>query len=58
MLRIAVTDDGKGGADVTKGSGIAGVQRRLGQFDGILAVTSPSGGPTMVTMEIPSVPVL
>jgi signal transduction histidine kinase len=53
MLRIAVTDDGRGGADVEKGSGMAGVERRLGQFDGILAVSSPPGGPTMVTMEIP-----
>ena len=53
MLRIAVTDNGRGGADLNKGSGMAGVERRLGQFDGILAVSSPAGGPTMVTMEIP-----
>ncbi|GAA2600841.1 sensor domain-containing protein [Streptomyces axinellae] len=57
MLRITVTDDGKGGADLTKGSGIAGIERRLGQFDGVLALTSPPGGPTMVTMEIPGLPV-
>jgi signal transduction histidine kinase len=56
MLRIAVTDDGRGGADLTKGSGMAGIERRLGQFDGILAVSSPAGGPTMVTMEIPCTP--
>lgn len=53
MLRIAVTDDGRGGADLAKGSGMAGIERRLGQFDGVLAVSSPPGGPTMVTMEIP-----
>jgi signal transduction histidine kinase len=53
MLRIAITDNGRGGADLNKGSGMAGVERRLGQFDGILAVSSPAGGPTMVTMEIP-----
>ncbi|AKZ55353.1 putative two-component system sensor kinase [Streptomyces ambofaciens ATCC 23877] len=52
-LRIAVTDDGKGGAAVAAGSGLAGVERRLGTFDGVMAVGSPAGGPTMVTMEIP-----
>ncbi|MET7638756.1 histidine kinase [Streptomyces sp. NPDC005438] len=57
MLRVAITDDGKGGADLDKGSGIAGLERRLGQFDGILAISSPRGGPTLVTMEIPCVPV-
>ncbi|MFD7712094.1 sensor histidine kinase [Streptomyces sp. NPDC059786] len=53
MLRIAVTDNGGGGAVVGAGSGLAGVERRLGTFDGVLAVSSPAGGPTMVTMEIP-----
>ncbi|WP_431044785.1 sensor histidine kinase [Streptomyces sp. P1-3] len=52
-LRIAVTDDGRGGADITAGSGLRGLERRLGAFDGVLAVNSPVGGPTMVTMEIP-----
>ncbi|MBT2504758.1 sensor domain-containing protein [Streptomyces sp. ISL-98] len=53
MLRIAVTDNGQGGAAVGAGSGLSGIERRLGTFDGILAVSSPAGGPTMVTMEIP-----
>ncbi|MFC3576495.1 sensor histidine kinase [Streptomyces yaanensis] len=53
MLRIAVTDDGRGGAVIAAGSGLAGVERRLGTFDGVLAVSSPAGGPTLVTMEIP-----
>ncbi|MDX3458383.1 histidine kinase [Streptomyces sp. ME02-8801-2C] len=52
-LRIAVRDDGRGGARVGGGSGLAGVERRLGTFDGVLAVSSPVGGPTTVTMEIP-----
>ncbi|MGW7282995.1 sensor histidine kinase [Streptomyces sp. NPDC054844] len=52
-LRVAVTDNGKGGAVIGAGSGLAGVERRLGTFDGVLAVSSPAGGPTMVTMEIP-----
>ncbi|MGC5362396.1 sensor histidine kinase [Streptomyces sp. DT24] len=52
-LRISVTDDGRGGASVGGGSGLSGIERRLGTFDGIMAVSSPAGGPTMVTMEIP-----
>jgi signal transduction histidine kinase len=54
-LRVSVTDNGEGGAVVGAGSGLAGVERRLGTFDGVLAVSSPAGGPTMVTMEIPCV---
>lgn len=53
MLRITVTDDGRGGAQISPDGGLSGVERRLGTFDGVLAVSSPSGGPTMVTMEIP-----
>jgi signal transduction histidine kinase len=53
VLRIAVTDDGIGGADPAKGSGLRGVERRLGTFDGILAVNSPPGGPTIVVIEVP-----
>ncbi|NKI42920.1 sensor histidine kinase [Streptomyces physcomitrii] len=52
-LRMSVTDNGGGGAVVGAGSGLSGVERRLGTFDGVLAVSSPAGGPTMVTMEIP-----
>jgi signal transduction histidine kinase len=52
-LRIAVTDDGIGGADPAKGSGLRGVERRLGTFDGILAVNSPPGGPTIAVIEVP-----
>ena len=53
MLRIEVTDDGAGGADPDRGTGLRGVERRLGTFDGILAVSSPPGGPTMIVMEVP-----
>jgi signal transduction histidine kinase len=53
LLRIEVVDDGVGGADPTRGSGLAGVERRLAAFDGILAVSSPPGGPTIVVMEVP-----
>ncbi|MFC4111154.1 sensor histidine kinase [Nonomuraea zeae] len=54
-LRITVTDDGLGGADPAKGSGLAGIERRLAAFDGVLALHSPPGGPTAVTMELPRV---
>ncbi len=55
VLRIEVADDGSGGADPTAGTGLRGVERRLGSFDGILAVSSPIGGPTMIAMEVPCV---
>ncbi|MEV4290312.1 histidine kinase [Nonomuraea bangladeshensis] len=54
-LRITVTDDGMGGADPAKGSGLAGIERRLAAFDGVLALNSPPGGPTTVTMHLPKV---
>jgi signal transduction histidine kinase len=53
MLRIGVSDDGTGGADPARGTGLAGIERRLAAFDGVLAVSSPPGGPTVVNMEIP-----
>jgi signal transduction histidine kinase len=48
-----VGDDGSGGADPRVGSGLAGIERRLAAFDGTMVVTSPPGGPTVVTMELP-----
>ncbi len=53
MLRIGVTDNGHGGADPACGTGLRGIERRLAAFDGILAINSPPGGPTAVTLEIP-----
>ncbi|MFJ7148851.1 histidine kinase [Streptomyces sp. NPDC100445] len=55
MLHITVTDDGHGGADASLGTGLRGIERRLATFDGVLALSSPVNGPTMVTMEIPCV---
>ncbi|HJP74532.1 MAG TPA: histidine kinase [Pseudonocardiaceae bacterium] len=54
-LRISVLDDGRGGADAARGSGLRGVERRLGTFDGTFTLSSPLGGPTMVAMELPCV---
>ncbi|BCJ74643.1 hypothetical protein CS0771_41870 [Catellatospora sp. IY07-71] len=55
LLRVTVTDDGHGGADPARGSGLRGLRRRLATFDGTLALHSPQGGPTVLTMEIPCV---
>jgi signal transduction histidine kinase len=52
-LRISVSDDGAGGADPSRGTGLPGIGRRLSAFDGVLVVSSPAGGPTMITMEVP-----
>jgi len=53
LLRIEVTDDGAGGADPAAGTGLRGLERRLATFDGILAVSSPPGGPTLIVIEVP-----
>jgi signal transduction histidine kinase len=52
-LVMVVGDDGRGGADPGNGTGLLGIRRRLAAFDGTLVVTSPPGGPTIVTMELP-----
>ncbi|MDH2425521.1 sensor histidine kinase [Sphaerisporangium sp. TRM90804] len=52
-LRVTVVDDGRGGADPTRGTGLRGIERRLAAFDGVLALNSPPGGPTTATIEIP-----
>ncbi|WP_127501623.1 sensor histidine kinase [Actinoplanes solisilvae] len=54
-LRIEVGDDGHGGADAARGTGLVGMERRLAAFDGTMTVSSPPGGPTIVTMELPCV---
>ncbi|SEF18082.1 sensor histidine kinase [Jiangella alba] len=51
-VRLVVGDDGRGGAD-PRGSGLSGVARRLAAFDSTVAVASPVGGPTTVTLEVP-----
>ncbi|MFD7557055.1 MULTISPECIES: sensor histidine kinase [unclassified Streptomyces] len=52
-LMIRVSDDGCGGADVSRGSGLAGLAERLGAVDGVLVVDSPAGAGTVVTAELP-----
>ncbi|KJK54905.1 histidine kinase [Saccharothrix sp. ST-888] len=55
VLHARVADDGRGGADATKGTGLHGIRRRLATFDGTLDISSPPGGPTVIKMEIPCV---
>jgi signal transduction histidine kinase len=53
MLTTSVRDDGVGGIDASRGTGIRGIERRLSAFDGTLAIESPPGGPTEVVMVLP-----
>jgi signal transduction histidine kinase len=61
VLRVVVTDDGKGGAAPASpsasggagGTGLAGLARRVQSVDGTFRITSPAGGPTTITVELP-----
>lgn len=55
LLRIEVGDDGRGGASAELGTGLVGVARRLAAFDGTMTLSSPVGGPTIVSLEVPCV---
>lgn len=52
-LRVTVADDGPGGADPAHGSGLAGLARRAASVDGVFTISSPVGGPTVITVELP-----
>ncbi len=54
LLRVRVSDDGTGGARVKPDSGLAGLAERLRTVDGTMEISSPRGGPTVVTVEMPS----
>jgi signal transduction histidine kinase len=51
-VRVTVHDDGVGGADPTRGTGLAGIRARVHAVDGTLTVTSPPGGPTTLVAEM------
>ncbi|MFB9442947.1 sensor histidine kinase [Dactylosporangium vinaceum] len=53
-LRIAVTDDGRGGAEIGAGTGLAGLRERLAAVDGTLRIDSPPGGPTRAEITLPT----
>ncbi|MCX5227988.1 sensor domain-containing protein [Streptomyces sp. NPDC006553] len=52
-LMLQVRDDGVGGAHVVTGRSLSSLTERVGAVDGVLAVDSPEGGPTTVTVELP-----
>jgi signal transduction histidine kinase len=52
-LVVDVEDDGRGGAHVDDGGGLAGLRRRLAVFDGTVDISSPAGGPTRARMAVP-----
>jgi signal transduction histidine kinase len=54
LLRVRVTDDGVGGARAVPGGGLRGLAERVRTVDGRIEVSSPHGGPTTVTVELPS----
>ena len=54
LLRLRVSDDGAGGARMDAGSGLRGLAERVRTVDGRIDVSSPPGGPTVVTVELPS----
>ncbi|MFF2149326.1 histidine kinase [Kitasatospora sp. NPDC058190] len=52
-LRLVISDDGVGGADPSRGTGLTGLRKRAASVDGTLSVLSPLGGPTTITVELP-----
>jgi signal transduction histidine kinase len=52
-LHIIVSDDGVGGADPSRGTGLAGLARRAESVDGDFDVFSPPGGPTLLSVDLP-----
>ena len=53
VLRLEVSDDGVGGADAGRGSGLTGLAQRVSTVDGRIDVSSPPGGPTTVAVVLP-----
>jgi signal transduction histidine kinase len=52
-LSLSVTDDGHGGADPSRGTGLRGLQQRVESVDGTLQIASPAGGPTSILVSLP-----
>ena len=53
VLQMTITDDGVGGAEPSRGTGLTGLRQRVGSVDGTFRITSPAGGPTIITVELP-----
>jgi signal transduction histidine kinase len=52
-LRVAVEDDGRGGACLEPGGGLEGLAARVASLDGTFTLSSPQGGPTRIEAVIP-----
>jgi signal transduction histidine kinase len=52
-VRCEIADDGRGGADVSLGTGIQGLRDRASAAGGTLSLTSPPGRGTIVTAVLP-----
>jgi signal transduction histidine kinase len=52
-LLLSITDDGRGGADPSRGTGLRGLQQRVASVDGTLRIASPAGGPTSILVALP-----
>jgi len=52
-LHVIVTDDGVGGADPARGTGLTGLARRAQSVDGTFEVVRPPGGPTVLSVDLP-----
>jgi signal transduction histidine kinase len=53
MLRLSIRDDGVGGADANRGSGLTGLRDRIEALGGRIKIESPSGSGTRIEVEIP-----
>ncbi|MEU6166462.1 sensor histidine kinase [Streptomyces tanashiensis] len=53
ILRVVIEDDGLGGADPGRGSGLTGLAQRVRSVDGTFRMSSPVGGPTMMSVDLP-----
>jgi signal transduction histidine kinase len=54
-LHVIISDDGVGGADPARGTGLAGLAKRASSVDGTFEIASPRGGPTLITVDLPCV---
>ncbi len=54
-LHVIVSDDGVGGADPARGTGLAGLAKRAASVDGTFEITSPLGGPTLISVDLPCI---
>jgi len=52
-LDVGISDDGRGGAVLAPGHGLAGIEERLRGLGGILELSSPAGGPTTIGAHLP-----